>query len=905
MGKLIYMDNSGREIIVPFGPEQPLVTIGRATDCTIRSNRKSVSRHHAEFRYNNGQYEVVDLGSSNGTYLIVNDNRQPVKPRVTLTHNDEVWCGDFILHFEEIAGDYDLDMDSDPTFGDGHPVNLNHQGGFGGATGYPPPPTQGQHFGAEPYNPGGVSFNADPYPPQNNGGYGAEPYTPQAEPYNPQQGFNPDPYAAQPLQSNDGYSSNDGYGAEPYNPSSNEYYPPSNNAYQNDYPPEPPPAQEGLGDYRSSPMGGGNYERGYQSSGGYNSPNQSDSYPPATPNNNGYKSGPNAHFQDQPHQGNDTLGARSPEPWEASDTSLDGSLRAVQGPRTQEELDPIKSPYQPSPGYQDPELQNKLDKQARELKELHDMVDHRDKELANLRANQQGSREEEERLKLELESARQEQRRLEEKLHTAHQDAARGTELGAELEQLRKKNSSLDKDLTEARDRVESYRRRVTQAEEEAARASRLRDDLRDRERDIEKLQDELATSREEIRTARDEARKSRESAERTRASLQSAERNVQDASETRRELDRHKRLLDEFERRNRELQQDFNETQAELKQTKLELEARTAEITDLKTLASNHEKRLSDFSKESTKVGSDLKKTRSALDEARQQTNKLDQQNNELQTSLSELQASSSSKIQELETSLATAQQTLGAQLEELTSQRDEARGQRDELLEELEKASPALRALKNEVEGLKQRLRLEKERKREGSSQLKTENADLRTQVAQLQEQYATANSALADAQQQLDDARLSSSREVEALQQRLDETSHALDQERQSPRVNPAQLEQMREQNAELQARLRDTERQLRELSLANANDNDTIEVPAIAAAPPAATGAPTEVINTVHDMLGKLDRVIDAIARTDLTPLNTIDRIRLQSALRDTAPNDILRAARNELEHYMKD
>lgn len=64
LGRLIYYDSTGREITVPFGPEQPLVTIGRATDCTIQSNRKSVSRHHAEFRFNNGQYEIVDLNSS-------------------------------------------------------------------------------------------------------------------------------------------------------------------------------------------------------------------------------------------------------------------------------------------------------------------------------------------------------------------------------------------------------------------------------------------------------------------------------------------------------------------------------------------------------------------------------------------------------------------------------------------------------------------------------------------------------------------------------------------------------------------------------------------------------------------------------------------------------------------------
>lgn len=101
MAMLVYTDPSGQELTVPLGPDFPVVSIGRATECTIRSNRKSVSRRHAEFHYTNGRYEVVDLGSSNGTYLIINDERKPVVQPETLAHSDEVWCGDFILRFYE------------------------------------------------------------------------------------------------------------------------------------------------------------------------------------------------------------------------------------------------------------------------------------------------------------------------------------------------------------------------------------------------------------------------------------------------------------------------------------------------------------------------------------------------------------------------------------------------------------------------------------------------------------------------------------------------------------------------------------------------------------------------------------------------------------------------------------
>ncbi len=98
MARLIYTDSSNRECSVYLGPDQPVVSIGRATDCTIRSNRKSVSRHHAEFRFNNGTFEVIDLNSSNGTWLIENEQRFEIEHE-RLEDQDEIWCGDFVLHF--------------------------------------------------------------------------------------------------------------------------------------------------------------------------------------------------------------------------------------------------------------------------------------------------------------------------------------------------------------------------------------------------------------------------------------------------------------------------------------------------------------------------------------------------------------------------------------------------------------------------------------------------------------------------------------------------------------------------------------------------------------------------------------------------------------------------------------
>src|SRR5205085_4566809 len=49
-----------------------LIRIGRGDDCDIRfdAHRDTrVSNHHAEIRFEEGRYLVVDVGSSNGTFV--------------------------------------------------------------------------------------------------------------------------------------------------------------------------------------------------------------------------------------------------------------------------------------------------------------------------------------------------------------------------------------------------------------------------------------------------------------------------------------------------------------------------------------------------------------------------------------------------------------------------------------------------------------------------------------------------------------------------------------------------------------------------------------------------------------------------------------------------------------------
>jgi pSer/pThr/pTyr-binding forkhead associated (FHA) protein len=67
---------------------------GRHPDSDIFLDDVTVSRRHAEFRREGGEFVVIDVGSLNGTYV----NREPVDQAV-LAGGDEVQIGKFRLVF--------------------------------------------------------------------------------------------------------------------------------------------------------------------------------------------------------------------------------------------------------------------------------------------------------------------------------------------------------------------------------------------------------------------------------------------------------------------------------------------------------------------------------------------------------------------------------------------------------------------------------------------------------------------------------------------------------------------------------------------------------------------------------------------------------------------------------------
>jgi hypothetical protein len=82
--------NAGSQFLL----DQAVTSVGRHPDSDIFLDDVTVSRRHAEFRLENGQFVLVDLDSLNNTYI----NHEPIDSAV-LIHGDEIQIGKFRLVF--------------------------------------------------------------------------------------------------------------------------------------------------------------------------------------------------------------------------------------------------------------------------------------------------------------------------------------------------------------------------------------------------------------------------------------------------------------------------------------------------------------------------------------------------------------------------------------------------------------------------------------------------------------------------------------------------------------------------------------------------------------------------------------------------------------------------------------
>src|SRR3990172_6972897 len=76
------------------------VTIGRVQGNDVILPKGNVSKRHARIVLKDGKFIIVDLKSTNGTYV----NGRKITSPLVVKENDKIYIGDFILSVEEPMG---------------------------------------------------------------------------------------------------------------------------------------------------------------------------------------------------------------------------------------------------------------------------------------------------------------------------------------------------------------------------------------------------------------------------------------------------------------------------------------------------------------------------------------------------------------------------------------------------------------------------------------------------------------------------------------------------------------------------------------------------------------------------------------------------------------------------------
>src|SRR6266542_2628825 len=80
--------------------DKPEITIGRVQGNDVILPKGNVSKRHARIVLKDGKFIIVDLKSTNGTYVNVRKITSPL----VLKDTDKVYIGDFIVGVEEPNG---------------------------------------------------------------------------------------------------------------------------------------------------------------------------------------------------------------------------------------------------------------------------------------------------------------------------------------------------------------------------------------------------------------------------------------------------------------------------------------------------------------------------------------------------------------------------------------------------------------------------------------------------------------------------------------------------------------------------------------------------------------------------------------------------------------------------------
>ena len=90
--------------------DKPEITIGRVQGNDVILPKGNVSKRHARIVLKDGKFIIVDLKSTNGTYV----NGRKITSPLVVKHSDKIYIGDFIVGVDEAAS-ADGDNASEPT----------------------------------------------------------------------------------------------------------------------------------------------------------------------------------------------------------------------------------------------------------------------------------------------------------------------------------------------------------------------------------------------------------------------------------------------------------------------------------------------------------------------------------------------------------------------------------------------------------------------------------------------------------------------------------------------------------------------------------------------------------------------------------------------------------------------
>src|SRR6267154_2690158 len=109
MFTIIIQEKGGEQRRMVFN--KPEVTIGRVKGNDIVLPKGNVSKRHARIVLKDGKFIIVDLKSTNGTYV----NGRKITSPLVVKDADKIYIGDFIVGVDEAASGADGDGPSETT----------------------------------------------------------------------------------------------------------------------------------------------------------------------------------------------------------------------------------------------------------------------------------------------------------------------------------------------------------------------------------------------------------------------------------------------------------------------------------------------------------------------------------------------------------------------------------------------------------------------------------------------------------------------------------------------------------------------------------------------------------------------------------------------------------------------